>query len=514
LALALAAAVAGCKTAEESWTSVKEFTGFDTAGGVPEEGTVLEHYQPSDFDYASLVAEHDKNLALERSSGRGLVHAPAMTAYLESVMAKLFAVAPEDGIPVRIYIQDSGQLNAFAHNDGSIALPLGVLENIEHEDELAFVLAHELAHVIYRHHQSDWFVDIQKKSLGAQSVAFDVIEALRPYRVAGPRAELDDIMLWSEAALMISEDALAPNWSRGQEDAADLFGLDLMSAAGYNRGAVFAFIDKLAEAEEKLEAERKKPRDRVAKYVVSRVTGLNTYGMVETAKLEELAGQAFTAAWGEIVHALGIGHRRPEDRKEFLNDYVDERYDLDTAEPKPVPWAADSKARGVRGASRMNRLFANYEAAYEADQAIDAGDLINAEPLVRKAVSPPTDKATYPRLTFYRLRAEQGRDGLAIRNIELALNNPEPSYAAFSLAIAYPARRGDWAGALAKTEQARKRLGDTPQLLPWRIFLLARSGKEKEATALNAECKLKYQYSLDKACQKALEGEAPGQAGA
>jgi Zn-dependent protease with chaperone function len=514
LVLALATATAGCKTAEESWKSAKEFAGFETGAGIPEEGTVLEHYQSSGFDYASLVAERDRNLSLERGSGRGLVYAPAMSAYLQDVMARILAVAPEKNVPVRVYIQDSEQINAFAHPDGSISLPLGMLEVIEYEDELAFVLGHELAHVIYRHHNSDWFVDTQKKSLASLSLAYDAVEALRPYRIAGPRAELDDMMLGNEASLMISEDAIAPNWTRSQEDAADLLGLDLMTAAGYNQNAVFVFIDKLAEAEKQLEAKRKEPRARVTKYIVSEVTGLNTYGMVETAKLEEVVGQAFSDAWAAVAGALGHTHRAADDRKEFLNDYVDERYDLAAHEARPVAWAPGFKAKGVKGVNQMKRLFANYAAAYDATAAMDAGDLIKAETGARKAVSAPTETATFPRLVFYQLREKQGRHGLANQNIELALNNPEPSLAVYEKAIAYPATRGDWNGALARVEDARKRLGDPPQLLPWRIYLLARDGKKNEANVLTAECRLQYPDTLDEACQNALEGEKPGQPGA
>jgi hypothetical protein len=162
----------------------------------------------------------------------------------------------------------------------------------------------------------------------------------------------------------------------------------------------------------------------------------------------------------------------------------------------------------------MKRLFANYAAAYDATAAMDAGDLIKAETGARKAVSAPTETATFPRLVFYQLREKQGRHGLANQNIELALNNPEPSLAVYEKAIAYPATRGDWNGALARVEDARKRLGDPPQLLPWRIYLLARDGKKNEANVLTAECRLQYPDTLDEACQNALEGEKPGQPGA
>jgi len=49
-----------------------------------------------------------------------------------------------------IYIQDSQEENAYATLGGNIIVTSALLENIEHEEELVFILGHERAHIEHR----------------------------------------------------------------------------------------------------------------------------------------------------------------------------------------------------------------------------------------------------------------------------------------------------------------------------------------------------------------------------
>jgi len=51
----------------------------------------------------------------------------------------------------RIYIVNSNEVNAFATEQGIIFVTVGLLANIESESQLAFILAHELAHIEENH---------------------------------------------------------------------------------------------------------------------------------------------------------------------------------------------------------------------------------------------------------------------------------------------------------------------------------------------------------------------------
>lgn len=72
--------------------------------------------------------------------------------YLEKISQKVinsFELPEEMQITVH-YVNDD-TVNAFATLGGHIVLYRGLLEKLKHEDELAMVIAHEIAHIKYRH---------------------------------------------------------------------------------------------------------------------------------------------------------------------------------------------------------------------------------------------------------------------------------------------------------------------------------------------------------------------------
>lgn len=58
----------------------------------------------------------------------------------------------EINVPIKLRISESEDINAFAAPGGYVVVLSGLLENIESENGLAFVLAHELAHFQNRDH--------------------------------------------------------------------------------------------------------------------------------------------------------------------------------------------------------------------------------------------------------------------------------------------------------------------------------------------------------------------------
>ena len=72
--------------------------------------------------------------------------------YLEKVTQKVLSSyeLPEKMQITFHYVNDD-TVNAFATLGGHIVLYRGLLEKLKHEDELAMVIAHEIAHVKYRH---------------------------------------------------------------------------------------------------------------------------------------------------------------------------------------------------------------------------------------------------------------------------------------------------------------------------------------------------------------------------
>ena len=83
----------------------------------------------------------------------GLYDTPALNEYLNKLGQglSLFSSRPEIYTGYRFAVLDSGEVNAFASPGGHILITRGLLAKVESEDELAAVLAHEIAHVALRH---------------------------------------------------------------------------------------------------------------------------------------------------------------------------------------------------------------------------------------------------------------------------------------------------------------------------------------------------------------------------
>lgn len=94
--------------------------------------------------------EYEKDLPI--SSFIENLETEKLPPYLDKVTQKVLASfdLPEEMKITFHYVNDD-TVNAFATLGGHIVLYRGLLEKLKHEDELAMVIAHEIAHIKYRH---------------------------------------------------------------------------------------------------------------------------------------------------------------------------------------------------------------------------------------------------------------------------------------------------------------------------------------------------------------------------
>jgi len=124
---------------------------------------------------------------------------------------------------IRFILLDKDDVNAFAMADGHIFLFRGLVERTETKDQLASVMAHEMTHVLHKHHAKgqDTLVYLQIASILA-ALATEEQEPI----IAGQ---------------MISA-TLIESYGRDSEVDADLGGADLMIDAGYDPVGMIEFF--------------------------------------------------------------------------------------------------------------------------------------------------------------------------------------------------------------------------------------------------------------------------------
>lgn len=106
-------------------------------------------------------------------SGKVLYGDP-LTEYANGVLDKLKAVSEEDLDFVQLYTLKSNEVNAFATHQGVIFITVGLIGQLENEAQLAFILAHELTHVIEKHNKLSYQYSqdlIKKSRYGDQAIS-------------------------------------------------------------------------------------------------------------------------------------------------------------------------------------------------------------------------------------------------------------------------------------------------------------------------------------------------------
>jgi predicted Zn-dependent protease len=166
----------------------------------------------------------------------GLVRERKLVEYLEAIGRRLAQAAGRADISWQWSVTDEAEANAFSLPGGWVYVARGLLALSNREDELAGVLAHEMAHVVERHAVS---------RVGAATplaVLFGV-----PSGILGMVSpSLGEIV--GGAGRVVSGLALAP-YSREQEREADRVGIALAARAGWDPSALADFLGALDRAE-------------------------------------------------------------------------------------------------------------------------------------------------------------------------------------------------------------------------------------------------------------------------
>ncbi len=170
--------------------------------------------------------------SLQNINGRvKMEHDPWIQEVMKAMTWRLNAQARQQA-PLALVIIDNPNINAFAAPGGVIGVNTGTILAANSMDELASVVAHEVAHISQRHYESG--VDERKKALLMQIGG--MLAAIAASAVDGDAAAA--VMMGSQTASMNSSMA----FSRSNEREADRVGMQIMAQSGYNPRAMPSFF--------------------------------------------------------------------------------------------------------------------------------------------------------------------------------------------------------------------------------------------------------------------------------
>jgi Zn-dependent protease with chaperone function len=138
----------------------------------------------------------------------------------------------------------SRQMNAYAGEDGRVVINRGILEYARSDDEVAFVMAHELAHHAANHVRATGDDMSAGAAIGGLIGGLLVGAAAASGGIA-PRTASRTVDNWSA----IGAGAARLAFSKDQEREADRLGLLILHRAGYDPDLARNFVLTLARAE-------------------------------------------------------------------------------------------------------------------------------------------------------------------------------------------------------------------------------------------------------------------------
>lgn len=168
---------------------------------------------------------------------------PGLNAYAQKV-AQAVALASDRPATFKGYhiqVLDTNEVNAFAAPGGFLFVTKGLLKLVKSEDELACVLAHEVAHVAKRH----GLKTIQTSRLTS---AFTILgsEAAKNYT---PQQVTALTTAFEGAVEDVVNKLVVNGYSRDKEYEADKFGAQYARDAHYDPAALKSFLARLEKAE-------------------------------------------------------------------------------------------------------------------------------------------------------------------------------------------------------------------------------------------------------------------------
>ncbi|RSZ83013.1 M48 family metalloprotease [Acinetobacter baumannii] len=143
------------------------------------------------------------------------------------------------GQPIALVVIKDPQINAFAVPGGLFALNTGLISSARNIDEIAGVMAHEIAHVSQRHFSRSEEAFKGQTLLSLAGLLAGVALAAQAGGDAGAA-----VMLGTQAALLDKQ----LTYSRNQEREADRIGMQYMYAAGYNPQSMADYFETMHRA--------------------------------------------------------------------------------------------------------------------------------------------------------------------------------------------------------------------------------------------------------------------------
>ncbi|MFI4933985.1 MAG: M48 family metalloprotease [Caulobacterales bacterium] len=438
---------------------------------------------------------------------------PQTEARVSALLANIDAQWPyAKGQPLQVHILGVDYYNAYSLPDGSIVVAFGLLDQAQSDDEVAFVLAHELGHVRLGHFKAAVAAEQKTKLASPLGQLFVIGAAGALASGAGLQAGATNDFLHFLTNTMVE-----PGHTRAQEDEADCIGYDLSQAASYSADSASARVFDTIQADQQ---RHKALSDTLGEQLKSQLGQAVTNGTAASflsggdvrGSLLQGAGRV---ALGVIMARGGEPppqHRPPEERKRGMAQYSADAY------PAGAPLRDEQKSwlAGVRGSTEYAQGKLAVEAVRDAKKARAAGDYPTATAAIARASQTTFKAAPLVLNEAARLRDDMGDAAGSDRLFVQAHASPDQTVDGYvdHGRMLYRTKQND--RAMLIVQQGIQRFNNDPKpFIALEIGIARQAGRDDQAQGYLAQCMSYNDEGLSKDCQLAAgplaKGAAPQQ---
>jgi predicted Zn-dependent protease len=222
LRLLAAVALGGTCTGASAQFNIDLGRVFNTVKSIGQAATDINEEQEANIgkEYASLLV-----------GAAPLLDRPAVQRYVNQVGRWLSLHSERPNLDWKFGVLDSDNLNAFATPGGYVLVTRGLLVRLKNESELAGVLAHEIAHVVKKHHLA-----AIRKTAGIQAGA-NILAEYQSNRGRNPQT--------TDRVLGGAKEVMLRGLDKSDEFEADRMGVVIAARAGYDPFGLPAVLQTL-----------------------------------------------------------------------------------------------------------------------------------------------------------------------------------------------------------------------------------------------------------------------------
>ncbi len=396
-------------------------------GTFSNERTYLQQLKPVEGQQGLNSVGGGIDVKLTQSDGLGLIDLPELEQMLNAQLLDIKQAIGFTSLPGHVYVLASPSMNARVTADGNIYVPVGMIVDIESADEMAALLAHELAHTILNHTDTDIIASIQKKATAAWAMTAQLTGELAD---AGVARRIRN----AYALSLATEKVLNPSWTRQQETDADKLAIDILVASQRNPNAMVVLLGRLGRWE-KVNLQLKEENAQMKSVLVDAAIARFSQNEYQSSLLK-----ALTPLGSEVegrIASLSETHLSSEERLVEVRSYIRSHHRRAALpDPKVQQWKRVAHSLAVK------RQVSGVKKTNEAYRLMAQGDLRRADKILKSLKARDVRAQTYYKVMTAMLADVQGNYGQVIAATAEADQLRYPSYRLFLMNLAGRQQKG------------------------------------------------------------------------